>query len=89
MINSTVLPKDIQINHIGPTNLVSTLAGAMQPVGKVGVQGLRLPELDKGLVIDKHILLIFDADCKYDMILSGDFLSAYGINLNYKKLEVE
>ena len=40
MISSKVLPKGIQINHEGPTNLVSTLAGAMQPVGKVQVQGL-------------------------------------------------
>ena len=54
----------------------------MQPVGKVGVQGLRLPKFDKILVIDKHNFLIFNADCKYDMILGGDFLSAYGINLN-------
>ena len=89
MISSKVLPKGVQINHEGPTNLVSTLAGAMQPVGKVQVQGLQLPEFDKGLVIDKHDFLIFNADCKYDMILSGDFLSAYGINLNHKKLEVE
>ena len=68
MISSKVLPKGVQINHDGPTNLVSTLAGAIRPVGKVGVQGLWLSEFDKGLVIDKHNFLIFNADCKYETI---------------------
>ena len=40
IISSKVLPEGVQINHDGPTNLVSTLAGAMQSVGKVKLQGL-------------------------------------------------
>ena len=89
MIRSKVLPIGVQVDHDHKTNLVATLAGVMQPTGKVGVSGIRLPEFDRSLVIDKHDFLIFNAECKYDMILGSNFLAAYGINLNYKNLEVE
>ena len=89
MISSKVLPIGVQVDHDHKTNLVATLAGPMQPTGKVGVSGIRLPEFDRSLVIDKHDFLIYNAECKYDMILGGDFLAAYGFNLKYETLEVE
>ena len=89
MISSKVLPIGVQVDHDHKTNLVATLAGVMQPTDKVGVSGIRLPEFDRSLVIDKHNFLIFNAECKYDMILGSDFLAAYGMNLNYENLEVE
>ena len=89
MINSKALPRGVQVSYDHKTNLVQTLAGVMQPTGKVGVKGIRLPEFDRSLVIDSHDFLIFNAECKYDMILGGDFLAKYGVNLKYETLEVE
>jgi hypothetical protein len=43
----------------------------------------RLPELDKNCVVDQHKALVFDRDCKYDVILSADFLSKSGIDIKY------
>ena len=89
MMSKKVIPRKVEVNHSGPTTLVSTLAGIIQLTDKVAVQGICLPKFDKSLVIDKRDFLIFDSDCKYNMILSGNFLAAYGINLNYTELEVE
>ena len=89
MINSKALPRGVQVSYDHKTNIVQTLAGVMKPTGKVGVKGIRLPEFDRSLVINSHDFLIFNTECKYDMILGGDFLAKYGVNLKYETLEVE
>ena len=72
MISKKVLPREVQVYHSGPSKLVSTLASNTQLTGKVGVQGICLPKFNKSLVINKHDFLIFNANCKYDMILGGN-----------------
>ncbi len=45
---------------------------------------LRLPELDKNRNIEQQKALIFESDtCKYDVILSADFSSKTGIDVEY------
>jgi hypothetical protein len=47
------------------------------------MRNLRLPELDKNCVVDQQKALVFDGDCKYDVILGADFLSKSGIDIKY------
>jgi len=48
-----------------------------------------LPAFDKNRVISDHSFEVFDADCRYDVILGADFLEKVGMNLRYSDLTVE
>ena len=66
-----------------------TLAGTYSPLGTVQMRGMRLPAFDKHRVIAEHQFRVFDSDCRYDIILGGDFLEKIGMNLLYQSLEIE
>ena len=68
---------------------MQSLAGTYAPRGTVRMQGIRLPAFDKHRVINKHKFHVFESECRYDVILSGDFLEKIGMNLLYKSLEIE
>ena len=53
------------------------------------MNGIRLPAFDKHRVIEDHEFYVFDSECRYDIILGGDFLEKIGMNLLYKTLEIE
>ena len=90
LINRRALPKATTIDTSGSRTMVQTLAGNMAPIGRVRVEGLRLPEFDKSLILNEHTCLTFDRpDCQYDMIVGSDFLAKFGINLNFNSLQVE
>ena len=88
MIGKNILVKGVNTNK-GGRFLVPTLVGQVNLTGKVQVQSLCLPKFDKSLVMDNHDFLTFNAPCKYDMLLGSNFLSKYGVNLNFKKLKVK
>jgi hypothetical protein len=44
---------------------------------------VRLPELNKNCVVEEHNALVFDGQCKYDVIFGADFLSKMGIDIKY------
>ena len=46
---------------------------------------IRLPEFDKNCRIDECKALIFDNECKYDIIFGADFLSWIGLNIMYRQ----
>ena len=49
----------------------------------VTLRDLRLPEFDKNRRIEEQKALVFDTECRYDIILGTDFLSKAGISINY------
>ena len=49
--------------------MVNTLAGHMTTERSVTMTGLRLPEFDCNIVIDKQKFKTFSGPCKYDIIL--------------------
>ena len=69
--------------------MLNTLAGVYAPLGRVTMKNMRLPAFDKNRIISEHEFHVFDANCQYDVILGGDFLSKVGMNLKYDTLEVE
>ena len=66
-----------------------TLAGTYSPQGTVRMGGIKLPAFDKHRVIEEHEFHVFESDCRYDVILGGDFLEKIGMNLLYQTLDIE
>ena len=69
--------------------MMHTLAGNYSTLGTASLRGMRLPAFDKNRVISEHEFQVFDTDCRYDIILGGDFLKKIGINLKQETLEME
>ena len=68
---------------------MTCLAGVYEAGGEVLMTDLRLPELDKNRIIDHQSALVFDADCRYDVILGYDFLQRVGIDIRYSTGKIE
>ena len=62
---------------------MTTLVGTYESWGKVLMEGLCLPEIDKNRIIEQQMTLALDAYSYYDAILGMDFLSKVSIVLNY------
>ena len=60
---------------------INTLVGSCKTKEVVIMRNLRLPELDKNRVVDQQKALVFDRDCKYNVILGADFPSKSGIDI--------
>ncbi len=83
MCHRRILPKGVRLEQHSNRSLLRTLAGTYAPLGTVDINGIRLPAFDKHRVVDKHEFHVFDSDCRYDIILGGDFLTKIGMNLLY------
>ena len=55
----------------------------------VKLRDLRLPEFNKNMNIEEHKALVFDANCRYDIIFGSDFLTKVGMKINYEDKVVE
>ena len=55
----------------------------------VTIKGIRLPEFDRNRRIEEQKALVFDTECRYDIILGTDFLSKAGISINYNTVFME
>ena len=51
--------------------------------------GICLPLFNKHCIIEDHEFQVFDNECRYDVILGGDFLKKVGMNLLYDRLEIK
>ena len=49
------------------------------------LRDIRLPEFDKNRRVDEIKALIFDNECKYDIIFGADFLSWIGLIIDYRR----
>jgi hypothetical protein len=81
LINCKCLPKHCKANPIKQERKINTLAGSCESKDMVVMRNLRLPELDENCIIDRKKALVFNGQCKYDVILGADFLSKSGINI--------
>ena len=62
----------------------STVAGSFSSSVEIDFQGIRLPEFYRNRTIDGFKAMVFNADCRYDVILGRDFLSVVGLQLDWK-----
>jgi hypothetical protein len=44
---------------------------------------IRLPKFNKNHVVEEQKALVFDGQCKYNVIFGADFLSKTGIDIKY------
>jgi hypothetical protein len=49
----------------------------------VVMRHVRLPKLNKKCVVEQQKALVFDGQCKHDVIFGADFLSKMGIDIMY------
>ena len=68
---------------------MTTVAGFYESGGELLLQKIRLPELDKKRIINNQTALVFDSDCRYDVILGSDFSQQSGIYIKYSTGGVE
>ena len=88
-ISKKCLPRHCKTRSIQSKRTINTLAGTCTSQEMVVMRSLRLPELDKNRVVDQQKALVFDNDCKYDVILGADFLSKTGIDIKYSTGTIE
>ena len=81
LISRKCLPRHCKTCPIKQECKINTLAGSCKTKEVVVMRNLRLPKLDKNRVVDQQKALVFDRDCKYDVILGADFLSKSGIDI--------
>lgn len=62
----------------------STLAGDFTSKEQVCINDIVLPEFNSKQALHKLGAKVFDADCRYDMILGRDFLRAFGVKMDFE-----
>jgi hypothetical protein len=55
----------------------------------VVMRKVRLPKFNKNCVVKEQKALVFDGQCKYDVIFGADFLSKTGIDIKYSSGIIE
>ena len=89
MIHQRALPKGAQAMKLDQSAVMSTLAGTYTVNSSCILRGIKLPELDKNRIVDQQEAYVFNAPCRYDIILGNDFLQKAGIDLKYSTGMVE
>jgi len=89
LIKRKCLPKHCKAIPTKQERKINTLAGSCETKFVVVMRNLRLPELDKNRVVDQEKALVFNGQCKYDVILGADFLSKSGIDIKYSTGTIE
>ena len=89
MIHRSALPRGVNPMVLDKRARMNTLAGTYESGGEVMPKGLRLPELDKSRNTEEQKALVFDANCRYDVILGNDFINKVGIDIKGSNGTVE
>ena len=89
MIHRRSLPNVVNPMRLDKKMRMTTVAGFYESGGEVSLQNIRLPDLDKGRIVNNQTALVFDSDCRYDVILGSDFLLKSGIDIKYSTVRVE
>ena len=89
LISKKVIPRNASPANLQKRTRIRTIAGTMTAQNMVNLTGIRLPEFDKNRKIDNQKALIFDQECRYDLILGADFLTKTGMNIMYQNGNIE
>ena len=79
------LPHGIQSHLAGQPIVGSTMAGTFTSTKAVDLAGITIPELSPSRAVTKLHARVMEADCRYDIIFGRDFLSAYGIVIDFEE----
>ena len=81
-INHRCLPNDVHGRTVS-TIMGSTIAGTFKSTKEILLSDMILPELRRNTYLPKCPARIFNADCRYDMILGRDALQSLRITLDF------
>ena len=68
---------------------MTTVSGVYESRGEVLLQNIRPPDLYKNIIVNNQTALVFDSDCRYDVIIGSGFLQKAGIDIKYSTGGVE
>jgi hypothetical protein len=83
LISRKRLPRHCKPCAITNKCQIHTLAGTCTAKEMLVMRKIRLPEFGKKRVVEEQKALVFDGQCKYDVIFGADFLSKTGIDIKY------
>jgi len=86
-IKRSALPRGCTPTRI-PTMKFATLAGNMESSLKVTLDYLSFPEFFKQRFLTEIEAYVFDAPCRYDVIVGRDVLKEIGVELNFKNQSI-
>ena len=67
MIHRRSLPNGLNPMRLDKKMIMTTVAGVYESRGEVLLQNIRLPELNKNIIVNNQTALVFDSDCRYDV----------------------
>ncbi len=89
LISQKCLPRHCKPCAITNEHKIHTLTGTCSTKQMVVMRKVILPELDKNWVVEEQKTLVFDWQCKYEVIFGTDFLSKTDIDIKYSSEIIE
>ena len=89
MIKSRAAPHKAVPVSMKQGKKINTIAGQMQTSKIVKLRDIKSPEFDKNCRIENTKALIFENECKPDIIFGLDFLTMIGMDIKYSTGEME
>ncbi len=89
LISRKCLPRHCKPCAITNKHQIHTLAGTCAAKEMVVMRKIRLPKFNKKPVVEEQKALVFDRQCKYDVIFGADFVSKTGIDIKYSSGIIE
>ena len=86
-IHQRVLPKGIQGTSVSKVE-GATLSGTLSSSRCVKLSHIALPEFHRQRFIDEASAMVFDATCRYDVIVGRDLLTRIGMSLDFGSKEM-
>ncbi len=89
LISRKCLPRHCKPCAIANKRQIHTIAGTCSAIQMVLMRKIRLPKFDKNCIVEEQKALVFDGQCKYNVIFGADFLSKTGIDIKYSLVIIE
>ena len=89
MIKASAVPSKAVPVSMKEEKQINTIAGQMKTSKMVKLRNIKLIEFDKNRCIEGTKVLIFENECKYDIIFGSEFLNMIGMDVKYSTGEME
>ena len=89
MNHRRAIPNGVNTMRLDKNMRMTTVSEVYESRGKLLLQNIRLPELDKNRIVNNQTALVFDSDFRYDVIIGSDLLKKAGIYIKRSTGRVE
>ena len=84
-INANKVPKNANRGLLTKEVTGATMAGTFKSKHVVNMKDVCFPEFHRGRQLDGFVARVFDAPCRYDLIVGRSLLSQMGLILDFKE----